>query len=167
MADTKHGLSDRDVEAIAEATGGEVLDAPKLSDAAVAPWEGLLADVPDAEGGSYEQILARIGEAESVADLDAPWSAGDFEQFEGKQLVVRGIRKMPSDYAGGLQYFIIADCVEKASGEARAVTTGAIGIVAQLVKAHALGAFPWTVVPIGSKRANQYGRRVFHLENVR
>lgn len=146
---------------VAATNGGQ--SAPISADA-VAPFEGYLAAVPDAEGAGYESILAQIDQAQSITDLDAPWRTSGLEAYKDRQLVVRGIRKMPSDFAGGLMWFLVVDAVEKVTGERVTFTTGAIGVVAQLVKAHALDAFPLTVVPKQSERVTRSGYHVWHLE---
>ena len=137
-----------------------------LSSDAVAPFEGYLAAIPDAEGGGYESILAQIDAAGSAKDLDAAWRTAGLEQYRDQLLRVHALRKMPSDFAGGLAWFLVVDAVDLATGERVTFTTGAIGVVAQLVKAFALGALPLQVIPRESERTTRAGYHVWHLEVV-
>ena len=150
-------------EDTAEVAGGSD-QGPALAPDAVAPYESMMAAIPDAEGGGYESILDQIAAATNVADLDAPWRAGGLADYADQQLIVTGLRKMPSEYSGGLPWFLVVDAVVKVSGERATFTTGAIGPVAQLVKAYALGALPVTIVPKESERKTKSGYSVWHLE---
>lgn len=131
----------------------------------VAAYESMLAAVPDAgDGGGYERILEQIAAAESPADLDAAWRSGDLVELAGEPLVVRGIEKVPSDFGGGLPYFLVVDAVREATGESVKITTGAVSVVAQLVRAYAMGAFPLRVRPFVAERPTKSGYYPQHLE---
>lgn len=122
-----------------DATGG---DGVQLSSQAVQPYESLLAAVPDAGGAGYDGILAQIAAATTVEELDAPWRTFDTDALIGVPLVIQSIAKSPSSYLGGLGHFLVVHGAFRQTGEAVTFTTGAVGIVAQLVKAFAIGAFP-------------------------
>jgi hypothetical protein len=126
----------------------------------------MIADIPEAGGDGYASILAQLATAEHPDDLDAPWRSGGLEEFVNQPLVIRGIRKMPSDFQGGLPWFLVADAAVVATGELVSITTGAVAVVAQLAKAHALGAFPWRVIPRQSERPSARGYYPQHLEVV-
>ena len=130
-------------------------------------YESMLASVPLAGQDGFEGIIAAIALATDPADLDAPWRSAGLEDWLNEPIVVTGIRKMESDYQTGLGWFLVIDGAVKATGEVLAITTGSVSVVAQLVKAHALGAFPLTVIPRQAERASAKGYFPQHLEIVR
>jgi hypothetical protein len=133
----------------------------------VEAYESALATVPDAGGDGFESILAALLLATDVMDLDAPWRSAGFGELVNVPLVITGIRKMPSDYPGGLPWFLIADGAIVETGETVSITTGAVSIVAQLTKAHQLGGFPLRVIPRQAERPSKSGYYPQHLELVR
>src|SRR5487761_769307 len=97
------------------------------ADQAMAPsmvqrWQELAAAIPDAEGGDGDGAL-----------LNVP-------------VRIVGVRKAPSDYAHGPGFYLILDLVDLETGEKMAATTGAVGVMAQIVKAAAAGWIPLSVV---------------------
>ena len=138
-----------------------------LSPQVIEAYEAMIADVPDAGGEGMDAILQALATATDIRDLDAPWRSGNLESFLNTPIVVTGIRKLPSDYDGGLPYFLVVDAGVRASGELVTITTGAVSVVAQLVKAHGLDAFPLTVVPRRADRPSRSGFYPLHLEVVR
>ncbi len=130
----------------------------------VAAYEAMIDLVPDAGGEGFDGILEQIARAGGLADLDAPWRSGGLEDYANVPLAVLAIRKMPSDFPGGLPWFLVVDAAVVETGERVTFTTGAVGVVAQLVKAHQLGAFPLVVIPRQSARPTASGYYPQHLE---
>jgi hypothetical protein len=131
----------------------------------MAAWDSMITQVPDAEeGGGLERILEAIAQAQSVADLDAPWRTHDAEQLAELPLTIRGITKAPSDYAGGLPWFLIVDAINETTGEAITFTTGSVNIVAQLVRTYTLGGFPCRARVVIPTKATRNGFFPPHLE---
>lgn len=153
------------------AARGEVItgeDGPTiLPPAVVESYEAMIADVPEAGADGFASILAALALATDPADLDAPWRSQGLGDLVNVPVRVTGIRKMPSDYPGGLPWFLVIDGAIIETGETVAVTTGAVSVVAQLVKAHQLGAFPLDVIPRQSERPSRSGYFPQHLEVVR
>lgn len=133
----------------------------------VATYAPLLAAVPDAGTEGMANILEQIARASSLAQLDAPWQAGGLQQFRDRPIVVTGIRKMESDFAGGLGWFLIMDCADALTGETFVATTGSVAIVAQLVKWWSLGDAPLKCIPRMAKNPTPSGFFPMHLEVVR
>lgn len=131
--------------------------AVQLSPNAVKAYESMLAAVPDVDAGSYERILETIAGATDLAGLDAPWRSDGMGAYIDQPLLVRGIAKAPSDFAGALPWFLVVDAVKADTGEAARFTTGSVNVVAQLVKAYAMGAFPVAVIPRQSDRPTKDG----------
>lgn len=155
-------------DSAAPAQRGEVIPAdagPAILPAAlVETYAALLDSVPDAGGDGMAGILEAIAEAGDLDDLDAPWRSGGLGAYVGTPLTLTGLRKMPSDYAGGLPWFLVVEGAVTATGEKITVTTGAVSVVAQLVKAWQLGRFPLRVIPRQSARPNAAGNFPQHLE---
>lgn len=145
-----------------------VSDAPPmvLAPQVIEAYESMLATVPDAGGSGFDGILEAIAAATDAADLDAPWRSEGLKRYANAKIRVFGIRKLPSDYEGGLSHFLIIDGAIVATGETVAITSGAVSVVAQLVKAWQLGAFPLNIVPRIATRASRNGYFPMHLEMV-
>lgn len=141
--------------------------APTLLPAKVVEaYSAMIADVPEAGGDGMAPILLALAQADHPDDLDAPWRSTGMEDLVNVPLLIQGIRKMPSDYPGGLPWFLVVDAAIIATGELVTFTTGAVSVVAQLAKAHALGAFPWRVIPRQSDRPSKAGYYPQHLEVI-
>lgn len=158
-------------EATAPARKGEVIptgDAPApLRPEVVAAYESMIADVPDAGGDAFDSILGTIAQAADVADLDAPWRSAGLDDVIDRPLLIGGIRKMPSDFGAGLPWFLVVDAADAESGEVVTFTTGAVSVVAQLVKAWQMGAFPLAATLRQSARPSRSGYFPQHLEIAR
>lgn len=142
-------------------------DAPKpIRRELVDAYSAMIADVPESGGDGMEGILLALSQATDVADLDAPWRTAGLDDYLNQRLRVIAIRKVPSEYDGGLPWFLVMDAAVVGSGELVTITTGAVSVVAQLVKAWALGAFPLTVIPRQADRPSRAGFYPQHLEIV-
>jgi hypothetical protein len=126
----------------------------------------MIESVPDAGGDGFEGILRALAMATDVLDLDAPWRSQGLGELINTPLVLTGIRKMPSDYPGGLPWFLVADGAIAATGETVTFTTGSVSVVAQLVNAWRLEKFPLRVIPRQAERPSRSGYFPQHLEIV-
>lgn len=132
----------------------------------VEAYEAMIASVPDAGQDGVDGILAAIATAVDIRDLDEPWRSAGLEKLINVPIVVTGIRKVPSSFQGGLPWFLVIDAGIVATGELTTITTGSVSVVAQLVKAHQLGAFPLRVIPRQADRPSAAGYFPQHLEIV-
>ena len=130
-------------------------------------YEAMIANVPEATGDGVERILEQIAAAERPEDLDRPWRTDGLAEFADQPLMVRSIRKLPSDFEGGLPWFLVVEAATVATGDLITLTTGAVSVVAQLVRAWSLGAFPLVVIPRRSPRPSRAGYFAWHLEMER
>lgn len=133
----------------------------------IAAFEAMVSDVPEAGGDAFESILGAIARGTDVLDLDAPWRSQGFEELVDVPIVVQAIRKMPSDYQGGLPWFLVVDAAIADTGELTTFTTGAVSVVAQLLKAWSMGAFPLACTLCQSDRPSRSGYYPQHLEIAR
>lgn len=145
---------------------------PTLSDgepvlvrpAAVQVWESMLSQVPEAGDDAVEAILGQIAAAESISELDAPWEGGGMELYKDTPLTIMGIRRMRSDFAGGLGWYLIVDAAVRTTGERVTFTTSSVNTVAQLVRAWVLNAIPFKATPRRAERPSRNGYYAWHLE---
>ncbi len=139
----------------------------KPSDKAVSIYEDMFSKVPEPSGEAYDRILEQIAEAKDLSAIDMPWKAGSLGKLNGKELLINGISKMPSDYEGGFGYYLLIDAVDKDTGESLTLTTGSITVVAELVRVNALGAFPASFVVRKASKPTRNGYYPLHLEVVK
>lgn len=130
-------------------------------------YEAMIDQIPDAGQDGLEGILAQLAAVTSPDQIDAPWQAGGLADYVGRPIVVEGARKMPSDYPGPLPWFLILDGYTSDTGEPVHATTGALSVVAQVVKAQVAGWLPMTVIPRLAERPTKDGYYPMHLEVVR
>lgn len=152
----------------------EVIQAPSydshiLSNAGAvgAEMRALIQTLPEADEDAYVGILASILNANTVADLDSPWTARSLEQFVDSALKFTAVKRMPSDFADGLGAYLVCEAVTLPDGEKVVVTTGSVSVVMQLAKAHSLNALPLVTYVRKAKRPSANGYYPFHLEIVR
>lgn len=127
----------------------------------------MLALVPEADDDAMVAIIVQIVNAQSPEQLDAPWSATGMERLDGQWISVRALKRMPSEYADGLGFYLIVDARIVETGEIVSVSTGSVSIIVQLLRANALGAFPLTVKPVIAAKPSANGFRPMHLEIAR
>ncbi len=135
-----------------------------ISPDTVAMFAQMAMAVPDAEGSGSERILLAILGAKSWDELDDPWDSTKTDTLIGHNLVVREILRRPSSFADGLGIFLVVKGTDLDEDEDVTFTTGSISVVAQLVKAYLLGAFPLYVVLRQSERPTERGYYPHHLE---
>ena len=145
---------------------GAIVPRPVRGDV-VEAYEAMIEQVPDAGQDGIESILAQLAGITDPNRLDAPWNAGGLAEWAGRMIIVRGIRKMESDYDGPLPWFLILDGQDGQTGQEVHLTTGATSVVAQMVKAHVEGWFPLAVIPRLAKRPTKDGYYPVHLEVAR
>lgn len=134
----------------------------------VAAFAAMAIDIPEAGGDGFDSLLAQIINAEDASDLDAPWRSDGLTAYLGAPLRIDALRRMASEYDGGLPFFLIVEAANLQTGERITLTTGAVSVVAQLVKAWSLGAIPgWRVIPRQADRPSSSGYYPQHLEPFR
>jgi hypothetical protein len=156
----------RDGRAAAEPTTAEgaVVIHPDM----VAAFAAMAVDIPEAGGAGFDGLLAQILTATDAADLDAPWRSDGLTAWLGQPIRIDGLRRMTSEFDGGLPFFLIVEGANLATGEKITLTTGAVSVVAQLVRAWSLGAIPgWRVIARQADRPSASGYFPQHLEPFR
>lgn len=125
----------------------------------------LIEAIPVVEADSaVQRIVEAIISARTVEELSDPWSGTNaLGEYDGRVVRIHSIRRAPSAFAAGTGIFLVLD-VEDSSGEHHVVTTGAISVVVQLLKAYELDAFPLTCIPRVAARASARGYYPQHLD---
>ena len=134
---------------------------------ALATFDEIIAKVPEAGNEAFDRILTQLFNAKTANDLDAPWKTESFRALSGHEILITDIKQLPSDYQGGLGYYLIVNYVDKETGEECVGTTGSVSIVAQLVKAYVLGALPLSATVVVSERPSKQGFYPMHLAITR
>ena len=121
--------------------------------------------IPDG-GGDELGILRQIMQANNVEELDTPWGKADgLKNFLGQRIRVNAAKKVPSDYAEGLGWFLVLDITDVASGEKFTVTTGSTSVMAQVLKAYSLGQVPFECAPVEADKQTDAGYFPQHLSD--
>lgn len=95
----------------------------------------MITAIPDAEAGSGEEILMRLLKARTIEGLE--------EVFKGRELpldvpiIITDLAKAPSDFAGGLGFYLVMNCITPHNGEQAVYNTGSGNIIGQLLALHA------------------------------
>lgn len=116
----------------------EVMELPEST---LKAFASMVTIVPDFEPGGGEKIIEQILAAKTIADIDAPWSGGR-KMPTGRLLYITDIAKAPSDYPGGLPFYLVVSTVLPSTGQVTEYAAGSTMVVAQLVKAFSLKEFP-------------------------
>lgn len=127
----------------------------------------MLAEVPtpdDDPSAAAASIIGTILAAENAAELDKPWDSDGMRDYFDQVVIVRRITKRPSDFTGGLGVYLGCDCYIESTGQEMFISCGGVSAVAQLVRAHTLGALPLAVIPVRAKKATKQGYWPYHLE---
>lgn len=119
--------------------------------------------VPSEDGGGYERILDAILSAETWETLSDPWESTNAEKLRNRRLRIESIMRRPSTFAGGLGVFLVVKSVDTRTGEALVWTTSSLSIVAQLVRAYCLKAFPLVAEVVIADRPTEAGFYPQHL----
>lgn len=146
-------------------TGSDV--APIASDATLATFAHMASVIPDADGAGMDNMLAAILGADSWDQLDAPWSTSSTDDAVGVPVVITDLTRRPSDFAEGLGVYLIVSGSRADNGEPITYTTGSVSVVAQLVRAYAIGALPLTAKLVKAERPSANGYYPVHLQVLR
>lgn len=146
---------------ITPAAGTELV----LSQEVMQQFAMMAAGIPDAaDEDAYDSILSVLMNATTIDELNAPWDTVDAEDLIGYRLRIEGVKRLVSDFTGGLGMYLVLQGTNMGTGDKFTWTTGAISIVGQLARAHYLNAFPVTCELIIADRPTKNGYRPQHLK---
>lgn len=125
----------------------------------------MVAGIPETDDEeASERIVLQLLGAQDASDLNAPWDSAPAEELAGKRLRIDTIERRPSDFQDGLGVYLVCKGLILDTGEKLVFTTGAISIVAQLVRAHFLGGLPAICELVIAERPTKKGYRPQHLK---
>jgi len=127
----------------------------------------ILERLPMQDEGDVTGILAQIINAEGVEDLDSPWQSAGMGRYSGYALEIRAIKRLESDFPGGLGWYLLCEGVILETGEYKAFSTSATAIMAQLLIAWDRGFFPYKVYVRIATKPTKKGFYPMHLETYR
>lgn len=128
-------------------------------------FASMVVAVPEAEDGSgTERILLAVLQANNWDALDDPWDTEKTAALVGVELAIHTISRHASSYEDGLGVFLVAHAKRLDDGREVVFSTGSISVVAQLVRAYMLGAFPLYAILRQSDKPTKRGYYPQHLE---
>lgn len=142
---------------------GEIANADTIN----AYLTAILEQLPMQDEGDATGILSQIINAESVEDLDSPWQSAGMGKYNGYALEITSIKRMESDYEGGLGWYLLCEGTVMENGEYKAFSTSAVAAMAQLLIAWARGYFPYRVYVRIATKPTKKGFYPLHLETYR
>jgi hypothetical protein len=153
-------------ETVTDSTAIVPYESQLLSQAAAVgiDLKAMLELIPEADDDAYVRLIQQIATATDVAELDAPWSMTGLTEYVDQWIVVQGLKRMPSDFADGLGFYLVIDAVPAKGGAPFSVSTGSVNVTVQLVRANALQLLPLTCCPRLSKKPTKDGYWPMHLE---
>lgn len=141
----------------------ESTEVVELPEALIRQFAQMVTVIPDYEPGGGEKIYEQILSAKTLGDIDAPWSGGRNIPV-GPMLYVTELAKAPSDYSGGLPFYLVVTTIMPSSGELKEYSVGATAVVAQLVKAHSLDELPIAGTIIETDIKRRPGQKAQHFK---
>lgn len=122
--------------------------------------------IPDAirDDQGAARIVEQILNAKSVEELESPWRDRKFPL--GEVIRVVSASKVPSDYAGGLPFYLECDCVDTETGEAVVYQTGSVSCTVQLTAAFANEWMPIVVKLVKATKQSANGFYPEHFEII-
>jgi len=127
----------------------------------------ILEKLPMQDEGDVTGILAQIINAETVEDLDSPWQSAGMGKYNGYAIEIVRIKRMESDFPGGLGWYLLCEGTVMETGEYKAFSTSAVAAMAQLLIAWARGFFPYQVYVRIATKPTAKGFYPIHLETYR
>lgn len=118
--------------------------------------------VTESDGG-FGIVLDILG-ADDFFDLDKTWQGKDLDALLKRKLVFQQVTRSDSTYQDGLGVFLVVTTTDPETGEEIIFSTGSVNIVAQLVKAHLMDAFPFVGRVIQAERPSANGYYPQHIQ---
>lgn len=156
-------MTDKQETATQEPAAPDQGGAVVLSQQAVEVFESMLGAIPEGGDDAWERILGQLANAADVRDLDAPWRSDGMRDYANQPLVITEVKRSPSAFTAGVGWFLVVQAATR-DGVLHTITTGAVGIVGQLVKAYNLDALPLRCIPRVADRPTRRGYFPMHLE---
>lgn len=113
-----------------------------------------------------DRIVSALLNATDLDGLNDPWESDKLSLLLGKRVVIDSLKLLPSRYADGAGFFMLAEGAEDKTGEAVRFATSSWAIMAQLTAAYVRKLLPILVIPAQSETATAAGYFPQHLHVV-
>jgi hypothetical protein len=127
----------------------------------------VLETVPTQDEGDISGILTQIVNAGSVDELDSPWQSAGLAKYLNHALNITRIKRLESDYPGGLGWYLLCEGEVMATGEYKAFSTSSVAAMAMLLVAYDRGWFPYKCYIKIATKPTKKGFYPMHLETYR
>lgn len=112
----------------------------------------------------YEAIIAEIMSAETIEDLLNLPEPSKLQDHTDQVLQIFGYRALDSDFEQGAGVYFVIGGMNMTTGDKVVITCGEQAVMAQLLRAKALDAFPILTVPTQASKPNRFGRHPMRLK---
>lgn len=121
-------------------------------------------DVEVTREATHAAIIGDIMTATTVDDVLEVLEPEELDVFQDRHIRIDGFDQRDSEYEAGAPIYVTLKVFDEEHKSKHLINTGQQAIIAQMLKLHALNAFPVHVVPTASKRPNKFGRYMFRLK---
>lgn len=125
-----------------------------------------IAQLPDAQDDGGLSIYRELLSARTWQDLNNPYNGKSMIRWNGRELIVDQMHKMPSTMRGPLAWYVVAHAAASDTGEEAVFVTSSRSAVIQLTTAYLHGWLPLVVVPRVSKRPTDRGHYPHYLDII-
>lgn len=129
---------------------------PVSAEAQLARYDAMIMAVPEATEDDGTGMVLQVLNATNWEAVNLGDKLPSFKDLIGKEFQVLAVERRIGDEQFGGGWYLVADCVDKRTGETFRAQTSAGVAMAQLVALHNLGAFP---VILRVESANTRGGR--------
>lgn len=112
----------------------------------------------------YEAIIAEIMAADTIEDLLNLPEPTKLQEHTDQILELFGYRALDSDFDQGAGVYFVIGGMNLTTGEKVVITCGEQAVMAQLLRAKQMNAFPIRTVPTQASKPNRFGRHPMRLK---
>lgn len=127
----------------------------ELSQELIDLMKPMITAVPDFEAGTGDDILKRLLQAKTIEELESVFKGRDLPL--DRPWIITSIAKAKSDFAEGLGFYLVMNCIDPTNGEQVVYNTGSGNIIGQLLALHAQGNLPVRAVPVKATKPSANG----------
>lgn len=127
-------------------------------------FRGMIFLLPMADPSeATDRIVSALLNATDLDGLNDPWESDKLATLLGKACIIDSVKILPSRYADGAGFFLLAEGADDKTGEAIRFATSSWAIMAQLTALYVQKLLPALVLPAQSETATAAGYFPQHL----
>lgn len=120
--------------------------------------------LPEPPDDVVDKITAQILQAPTLEAENQVWDSTSSKNCIGRLYEFLSVHVLPSDQPDSrLPYYVVANAIDRETGEKTVVSSGSMSIVASLVKAQLMGRLPAVAEIMGPRRETKNKRMPLHL----